>query len=91
MISYVIWRKSLTKEQELGYKIMYPNLEYKTMHDRMINRFGLILSPPLILTKDQLLSFKKNKCINPITKRKIKIHSKTYRKIEDAYKRSIIK
>ena len=68
---------------------MYHDLTYEQMYDRMIKRFGLILMPPLILTGEHLGRFKKNKSINPITKRKIKLHSKTYMKIEDAYKRNI--
>jgi hypothetical protein len=89
MNNYEIWRKTLTKEQEIGYKIMYHDLTYKQIYDRMIKRFGLILQPPLILTGKQMAMFKKNKSINPITKRKMKHRSKTYMKIEDAYKRSI--
>tara|TARA_B100001248_G_C27390416_1_gene462059 strand:- start:212 stop:481 length:270 start_codon:yes stop_codon:yes gene_type:complete len=88
-MKYETWKKSLTKEQKIGYKIMYPNLTYNQMFKRMINRFGLILKPPLILTNKQIYSFKKDKTINPITSKKIKKNSKTYIKIKEAYERSI--
>jgi len=88
-MSYREWFKSLSKEQKKGYKIMYPNLRYKQMYNRMIERFGLILSPPLILSLEQCKNFKKNSNRNPITKRKIKKDSKTYKKIKKAYEISI--
>ena len=72
MILYKNWYKTLTKEQKIGYKIMYPKKTYKWMYERMINRFGFILKPPLIFTEEQCIKFKKNQKINPITKRKIK-------------------
>ena len=89
MNNYEKWYKSLTKEHKKGYKIMYSNLTFKEIYNRMIDRFGLILTPPLILTQKQINSFKKNKTVSPITNRKIKKYSKTYLKIKEAYNRSI--
>ena len=88
-MSYREWFKSLSTEQKKGYKIMYPNLRYKQMYNRMIARFGLILSPPLILSLEQCKNFKKNPNLNPITKRKIKKYGNTYKKIKKAYEISI--
>ena len=88
-MTYELWYKNLTKEHKKGYKIMYPDMTFKQMYNRMINKFGLILKPPLILTKEQINLFKKNPTINPITKRKIKKNQKTYLKIKEAYDRSI--
>jgi len=33
---------------------MYPNLTYHQMYDRMIDRFGLILPPPKIISTIQI-------------------------------------
>tara|TARA_Y100000817_G_scaffold101632_1_gene79475 strand:+ start:139 stop:405 length:267 start_codon:yes stop_codon:yes gene_type:complete len=88
-MDYVSWYQSLSKEKKKGYKIMYPDLTYKNMYNRMIQKFGLILSPPLILSLKECNNFKKNPNINPITKRKIKKGSKTYKKIKKAYEISI--
>lgn len=89
MISYNHWYKSLTKEDKIGYKIMYPDQTYKQMLKRMITRFGMILKPPLILSKKQCSDFKKYPSINPITKRKIKKNRQAYMKIKKAYDRTI--
>lgn len=48
---YLNWYNNLTKEDKKGYKKMYTDamgrtLTYRQMYDRMINRFGLILTPP---------------------------------------------
>tara|TARA_Y100000817_G_scaffold227852_1_gene180575 strand:+ start:176 stop:457 length:282 start_codon:yes stop_codon:yes gene_type:complete len=88
MISYNHWYKSLTKENKIGYKIMYPDKTYKQMFKRMITRFGMILKPPLILSKKQCSNFKKYPSINPITKRNIKKDGKIYIKLKNAYKRT---
>lgn len=88
-MTYVNWFKSLSIEGKKGYKVMYPTLTYKEMYNRMSNRFGLILPPPLILSLKQCKDFKKNPTINPITKRKIKKNSKTYKRIKKAYDTSI--
>ena len=88
MISYNDWYKSLTQEDKIGYKIMYPDKTYKQMLERMIKRFGMILKPPLILAKKQCSDFKKNPNINPITKRKIKKNGKAYIKVKKAYERT---
>lgn len=85
MISYKDWYKSLTNEDKIGYKIMYPDKTYEWMFERMINRFGLILKPPLILSEKQCLNFEKNSNMNPITMKKIKKNGKTYIKIKNAY------
>jgi hypothetical protein len=89
MISYNHWYRSLTKEDKIGYKIMYPDKTYKQMFERMMKRFGVILKPPLILSKKELTEFKKNPSINPITKRKIKKNGQAYIKIKEAYERTI--
>jgi hypothetical protein len=89
MNNYEIWKESLTEEQEIGYKIMYPNLTYNEMFERMINRFGLILVPPLVLTNKQCDDFKTNSSTNPITNKKIKKNSEIYKTIKEAYERSI--
>ena len=65
------WYKTLTQEQKIGYKIMYPNMTYKQILERMEDRFGIILPPPLILTSEQCEEFKINPSINPITKKKL--------------------
>lgn len=88
-MTYELWYKKLTKEHKKGYKIMYPDMTFNQMYNRMINKFGLILPPILILTKEQINLFKKNPKINPITKRKIKKNTKTYLKIQEAYDKSI--
>ena len=88
-MTYELWHKNLTEEHKKGYKIMYPNMSFKQIYSRMISRFGLILKPPLILTKEQINLFKKSPRMNPITKRKIKKNTKTYLKIKEAYERSI--
>mgnify|MGYP001356171960 FL=1 len=41
---------------------MYPDFTYEQMYDRMINRFGLILSPPQLVKKedkDKIEKYKK--------------------------------
>ena len=88
-IMFKEWYKTLTKEQKIGYKIMYPKKTYKWMYERMINRFGLILKPPLIFTEKQCIEFKKNQNINPISKKKIKKNGKVYQKLKDVYERTI--
>ena len=81
---YLDWFRSLSIEDKKGYKLMYPKFTYKQMFNRMIGKFGLILLPPLILSKAQCKMFRDQPNINPITKRKIKKKSKTYNKIKKA-------
>jgi hypothetical protein len=87
-MTYTEWFKSLNKETKRGYKSMYPNLTYQQMYNRMIDRFGLILPPPKFLSPIQCRKFKKNPSVNPITGRKLKKDSKTYKEILAIYDRS---
>ena len=56
------WLNFLTDDLKKRYRIMYPDFTYEQMYDRMINRFGLILSPPQLVKeedKDKIEKYKK--------------------------------
>ena len=49
---YNEWVNKLTNTDKKKYEKMYPNFTFKQMFTRMMDRFGLILSPKDIEDKD---------------------------------------
>ena len=55
------WLNNLTDDLKKRYRIMYPNFTYEQMYDRMISRFGIILSPPQPIKKEDKEKIEKYK------------------------------
>lgn len=72
------WYSGLCYRERAGYRIMYPDLSYEKMYERMMKRFGMILRPPVEIITRSLI---KNPNINPVTGRKIKPFGPTYQKL----------
>ena len=58
------WLNFLTDDLKKRYRIMYPDFTYEQMYDIMINRFGLILSPPQLIKKEDKYKIEKYKKLN---------------------------